>query len=161
MTPLGEIVFPDGRIIGHRGLKRYYKQRVISHEARSDAVRAAQLAAGERLYRGSVYQIGISSNDEETRSCSSLALARAGLAPGMAAGRAGRGLLVPVHGAAGAAAATYSQVSIYRYRAAVRKQRRGDWQGQRLHDKSNQNMNRMDKKHNRLMNNVSVAHAAR
>ena len=74
----------------------------------------------------------------------------------MAAGRAGNGILVP-SGAGG----TYSQLSIYRYRAAVRKQRRGEVQGQRLHERTSQNINRMDKKHNRLMNGVSVAHAAR
>ncbi|KAL7526549.1 hypothetical protein ACHAXR_001537, partial [Thalassiosira sp. AJA248-18] len=27
ITPLGELIFPDGRIIGHRALARYYKQR--------------------------------------------------------------------------------------------------------------------------------------
>eukprot|EP00525_Craspedostauros_australis_P013481 CAMPEP_0198121600 /NCGR_PEP_ID=MMETSP1442-20131203/32568_1 /TAXON_ID= /ORGANISM="Craspedostauros australis, Strain CCMP3328" /LENGTH=86 /DNA_ID=CAMNT_0043780441 /DNA_START=21 /DNA_END=277 /DNA_ORIENTATION=- len=27
VTALGELVFPDGRIIGHRALKKYYDQR--------------------------------------------------------------------------------------------------------------------------------------
>ena len=58
VTPLGELVFPDGRIIGHRGLQRYYKQRLPQHSEQSTAVQAARKAAGERLYRGRVYNIG-------------------------------------------------------------------------------------------------------
>lgn len=155
VTPLGELVFPDGRIIGHRALRRYYKQRPRVHEE-SAAVAAARQAAGERLYRGRVYQLtgpGMGSSAELTDD-KALALANAGLSPGIAAGRAGKGILV-------ADGKTWSQLSVYRYRAAVRKQRRGQDSGRRLHDRSMVNMNRMDKKANRLMNGVSVAHAAR
>lgn len=149
VTPLGELIFPDGRIIGHRSLRRYYKQRPIIRNT-STAVVAAQNAAGERLYRGTVYNINNMGHSDEN----ALALRQAGIAPGLAAGRAGKGILVANGGA-------FSQVSVYRYRAALRKQRRGMNQGQRLWEKSGQNINRMDKKHNRLMNGVSVAHAAR
>ena len=159
ITPLGELVFPDGRIVGHRSLRRYYKQRSPQANA-SVSVLAARKAARERLFRGHVYNIsygstGNSAGDGAT-SANTLALAKAGIAPGVAAGRSGRGILVP-SGPGG----SFSQLSIYRYRAAIRKQRRDDFKGRRLHNKTNQNINRMDKKHNRLMNGVSVAHAAR
>jgi pre-60S factor REI1 len=163
VTVLGELVFPDGRIVGHRGLRRYYKQRAPRKEA-SPAVAAAQQAAGERLYRGRVYQIGNGSSTSTALvsrggedQAKNYALVMAGIAPGTAAGRAGRGLLVPSTANGG----TYTQVSVYRYRAAMRKQRRGERAGQLIHQRTATNMNRMDKKANRLMNNVSVAHAAR
>jgi pre-60S factor REI1 len=155
VTPLGELIFPDGRIIGHRALRRYYKQRPVMPN-QSTAVVAARHAAGERLYRGRVYNIGgetASTNTNTTEDA--LAFRQAGIAPGLAAGRAGKGILVSSN------AGAFSQVSVYRYRAAIRKQRRGNDEGHRLWNKSNQNINRMDKKHNRLMNGVSVAHAAR
>ena len=69
----------------------------------------------------------------------------------------GKGILVPLKdGIQG-----FSALSLYRYRAAICKQRRDDEKGQRLHYRTKLNMNRMDKKANRLMNGVSVAHAAR
>lgn len=148
VTDLGELVLPNGRIIGHRALSRYYRQRVPTRKT-STAVVAARRAAGERIYDGQVYNIH--GSDENN----ALALAKAGINPGIAAGRAAKGILVK--GAGG----VYTSLSIYRYRAVMRKQRREDKQGQRLWEKSKQNINRMDKKHNRLMNGVSVAHAAR
>merc|ERR1711865_419092 len=106
------------------------------------------MGAGERLFNGHVINIhGLEEN--------SLALAKAGIKPGDAAGRAGNGILVKGEGGA------YTSLSIYRYRAVMRKQRREDFQGKRLYERSKQNMNRMDKKANRLMNGVSVAHAKR
>lgn len=158
ITPLGELIFPDGRIIGHRGLRRYYKQRLSQHKETSIAVSAARQAAGERLYRGRVYNIGYNGNaaarDNDSTEMSR-ALALVGIAPGIAAGRAGKGILVTT------SAGTYSQVSVYRYRAALRKQRTQLRQGQQLVQRTSTNTNRMDKKANRLMNNVSVAHAQR
>ena len=142
VTPLGEIIFPDGRIIGHRGLRKYYRQNHRSTAPKSTAVAAAQLAAGERLYRGRVYNTSIVSTDKPG------AIQHCGLS-------AGRGILVS------SGDGNFTQLSVYRYRAAVRKQRQGDRKGQRIYEKTNQNMNKMDKKHNRLMNGVSVAHAAR
>ena len=55
----------------------------------------------------------------------------------------------------------FSALSLYRFRAAVQKQRRDDAKGRRLQQRTTQNINKMDKKANRLMNGVSVAHAAR
>jgi pre-60S factor REI1 len=149
VTPLGELIFPDGRIVGHRLLRRYYKQRPTTTD--STAVVAAKSAAGERVYRGQVYNVNNAMTQEN-----SLALQRAGLNPGLAAGRAGKGLLVPI-GPGG----SFSQLSVYRYRAAVRKQRIEHAQGKRQLNRTRLNMNQMDKKANRLFNNVSVAHAKR
>lgn len=146
VTPLGELIFPDGRIIGHRSLRRYYKQRVPTQN-QSTAVVAARQAAGERLYKGRVYNI----HSEEN----SLALAQAGISPSLAAGRAGKGLLVAGKGG------QYTQLSVYRYKAAVQKQRRQEFQAKRIWEKQGQNMNKMDKKGNRLMNGVNVQMALR
>jgi len=154
VTPLGELVFPDGRIIGHRGLARYYKQR-IAQDNNSTAIVAARQAAGERLFRGRVYNVGGVSGEQQTESA--LALMRAGIDPTAAKGRAGNGILV----ANGGSGSGYSAVSLYRYRAVVKKARREEARGQRLQHRANMNMNRMDKKANRLMNGVSVAHAPR
>lgn len=149
VTELGELVLPNGRVIGHRALSRYYRQRVPSRDTNnSTAVVAARRAAGERLFNGQVINIHGMEENSQT-------LAKAGIKPGAAAGRAGKGILVKGEGGA------YTSLSIYRYRAVMRKQRREDKQGKRLYEKSKQNINRMDKKHNRLMNGVSVAHAAR
>ena len=138
VTPLGELVFPDGRIVGHRALKRYYKQNHRPANT-STAIVAAKRAAGERLYEGRVVNIG-----------------PAGMPHDQMKG-AGKGILVALKdGAEG-----FSALSLYRYRAAIRKQRRDDDKGRRLQYRTTQNINRMDKKANRLMNGVSVAHAAR
>lgn len=140
VTPLGELIFPDGRIIGHRSLRRYYKQRAPRQQD-STAVVAARTAAGERLYRGRVYNINQTPSTAAVSEENALALTRAGITPGLAVGRAGKGILVPA-GPGG----NFSQLSLYRYRAAVRKQRRGEMKGQKIFNKSSQNINRMDKK---------------
>ena len=75
---------------------------------------------------------------------------------GMKGGVAGNGILVPSKEGGG-----FSALSLYRFRAAVQKQRRHDAAGRRLKQRTTQNINKMDKKANRLMNGVSVAHAAR
>jgi len=137
ITPLGELVFPDGRIVGHRALHKYYKQNIRS-TATSDAVVAARTAAGERVFEGKVVNINRPLPPETN-------------------GGSGKGILVAMKGGPEA----FSALSLYRYRAAVRKQRRDDDKGRRLKYKTTQNINRMDKKANRLMNGVSVAHAAR
>ena len=92
VTPLGELVFPDGRIVGHRGLARYYKQRLNPNQD-TDAVVAARRAAGERVYNGRVYSV---SRREEHKE-SALALSRAGVAAGSTVGQ-GNGVLVPSQG---------------------------------------------------------------
>ena len=136
VTPLGELVFPDGRIVGHRALRIYYKQRARPQNT-STAIVAAKMAAGERLFDGRVVNIGMQSQIPRTG--------------------AGKGILVPI----GDGVAGFSALSLYRYRAAVRKQRRDDDKGRRLTHRSTLNINRMDKKANRMMNGVSVAHAKR
>jgi pre-60S factor REI1 len=143
VTPLGELVFSDGRVVGHRALRRYYKQNLRNERSKSLAVVAAQRAAGERIFGGQVVNIN-----------------QYNLKPDSVQG-AGKGILVPTRqdGAPGG----FTTLSLYRYRAAVRKQRRDDQKGRLMYHKSyyGQNTNKMDKKHNRIMNGVSVAHAAR
>ena len=150
ITPLGELVFPDGRIIGHRGLSRYYKQR-FAPTNQSSAVVAARRAAGERLYEGQVYDTYQEQPEQQT----ALQLAKAGIAPGAAKGRQGRGILVSN------SSSSYTTLSLYRYKAAMKKSRRDEFRGRRLQQRTTLPMNKMDKKANRLMNGVSVAHAAR
>jgi pre-60S factor REI1 len=143
VTPLGELVFSDGRVVGHRALRRYYKQNLRNERSKSTAVVAAQRASGERIIHGQLVNIH-----------------QYNLKPDNVQG-AGKGILVPTRqdGVPGC----FSTLSLYRYRAAVRKQRRDDAKGRRIFHKSyfGQNTNKMDKKHNRIMNGVSVAHAAR
>lgn len=142
VNALGELVFPDGRVIGHRALSRYYKQKVSASTTKSLAIVAAKKASGERLFNGQVVNIhDFNLKHDKVRG-------------------AGRGILVAVGGGEGGPA-TFSTLSLYRYRAAIRKQRLGDLKGQKIRQKTFQNINRMDKKANRLMNGVSVAHAAR
>mmetsp|Transcript_21650 Transcript_21650/g.62130 ORF Transcript_21650/g.62130 Transcript_21650/m.62130 type:complete len:463 (-) Transcript_21650:134-1522(-) len=169
ITPLGELVFPDGRIIGHRGLSRYYKQRFAPDGERA-AVTAARRAAGERVYAGRVHQMGgaaAPAGDASDSRETTLALAKAGLVAGAAAGRSGRGILVPAAGTSGpsggggAGVGSFTALSLYRYKAVVKKSRREEAKGFRLQQRSKMNTNRMDKKANRLMNGVSVAHAMR
>jgi pre-60S factor REI1 len=139
VTPLGELVFPDGRIIGHRALHRYYKQNHRPTQ-KSTAFVAASKAAGERIYEGQVINIGgnTSMPREQMKGC-------------------GKGILVGLKdGAEG-----FSALSLYRYRAAVRKQRREHDVGKRLYHRTKMNMNKMDKKANRMTTGVSVAHAPR
>ncbi len=153
ITPLGELVFPDGRIIGHRGLSRYYKQR-FAPTNQSSAVVAARRAAGERLYQGQVYDTYQQSEQQQQ---TALQLAKAGIAPGAAKGRQGRGILV----SNSSSSSSYTTLSLYRYKAAMKKSRRDEFRGRRLQQRTTLPMNKMDKKANRLMNGVSVAHAAR
>ena len=143
VNALGELVFPDGRVVGHRALRRYYKQKLSGTTTTSLAVVAAQRASGERMFGGQVVNIhDYNLKHDKVRG-------------------AGKGILHAVAGLGDGAPATFSTLSLYRYRAAVRKQRRGDQQGHKIKQKSFMNINRMDKKANRLMNGVSVAHAAR
>ena len=159
VTDLGELVLPDGRIVGHRSLRRYYKQRPKSQRT-STAVLAAQSAAGERLYQGRVYNVNpalaLYRNCASTNHSNTVALAKIGVSSGRAAGRLGRGILV-ANGPEG----SFSQLSVYRYRAAIRKLQVGELKGRKLAQRTSLNINRMGKKDNRLMNGVSVAHAKR
>ena len=159
MTNLGELVLPDGRIIGHRAFRRYYQQRAPLR-TESTAVHAARIAAGERIVQGRVVSLyrGEADSGGAMSEENAKALRHAGLAPGQAMGRAGQGLLVA---SSSSSSSTFTQYSIYRYRAAIRKQRQQSQQAKRVFEKTHTNINRMDKKANRLRNGVSVAHAAR
>eukprot|EP00978_Attheya_sp_CCMP212_P044021 scaffold297622_cov56-Attheya_sp.AAC.5 len=154
VTPLGELVFPDGRIVGHRGLARYYKQK-FAPENDKTAVVAARRAAGERLIEGNLYDT-YRGDVAEDNGTTALQLAKSGLAMGAAKGRSGKGILVSAGGKNG-----FTAVSLYRYKAVMKKARVDDARGQRLQERTRLPMNKMDKKANRLHNNVSVAHAPR
>ena len=165
ITPLGELVFPDGRIVGHRALARYYKQRFAPDPTERAAVRAAKEAAGDRLYCGRVYNLQQLKNQREANddshadgeTSSSTALAAMGRYSGnLPTGRMGKGILVAGKGKGG-----FTSLSLYHYRAVVKKQRRDDSKGQRLQLRSRMNMNRMDKKANNKMTGVCTALAPR
>lgn len=163
ITPLGELIFPDGRIVGHRGLSRYYKQRFAPEDNRA-SVLSARKAYGERLLNGRVYDTYTMRTEEgqsnADRNATTLQLARVGLCIGAAQGRAGKGILVPASAGSGVMK-SFTALSLYRYKAAVKKARREEFRGRRLQQRTSLAMNKMDKKGNRLMNNVSVAHAPR
>jgi pre-60S factor REI1 len=161
ITPLGELVFPDGRIVGHRGLARYYKQRFAPDRLERAAVRHAKEAAGDRLYGGRVVNLyRLNDGREESNESpsgagagSSTALATMGrMAGSIPTGRNGKGILVAGEGRGG-----FTSLSLYRYKAAVKKQRREDARGQRLQYRSTMNMNKMGKKGNRLNNGLVTA----
>ena len=38
VNALGELVFPDGRVVGHRALRRYYKQKITADTTKSLAI---------------------------------------------------------------------------------------------------------------------------
>ena len=67
-------------------------------------------------------------------------------------GRTGRGILVADKDRGG-----FSALSLYRFRAVVKKQRRDNAKGQRLELRSRMNMNKMGKKANNLMTGVCTA----
>jgi pre-60S factor REI1 len=158
ITPLGELIFPDGRIVGHRGLSRYYKQRFAPDRMERAAVRAARDAAGDRLYGGRVvnlYQLrgedvgdGSAGGSGEGGGLA-LATSMGRMAGSIPTGRSGKGILVSGGGKGG-----FTSLSLYRYRAAVKKQRREDDRGRRLQYRTQYNMNRMDKKANNKMTGV-------
>eukprot|EP00549_Striatella_unipunctata_P004304 CAMPEP_0118713392 /NCGR_PEP_ID=MMETSP0800-20121206/25484_1 /TAXON_ID=210618 ORGANISM="Striatella unipunctata, Strain CCMP2910" /NCGR_SAMPLE_ID=MMETSP0800 /ASSEMBLY_ACC=CAM_ASM_000638 /LENGTH=481 /DNA_ID=CAMNT_0006618825 /DNA_START=76 /DNA_END=1521 /DNA_ORIENTATION=- len=162
VTPLGELVFPNGKIIGHRGLARYYKQRIVpDYQQERTAVVAARRAAGERIHNGRVYELQQQQQLQQQRLTSTtkqqqtLALTKMGITPSVVSGRAAKGVLVATPDSG------YAALSLYRYKAVVRKSRREEASSRRLQYRTRMNMNRMDKKGNRMMNGVSVAHAKR
>ncbi|KAL7473561.1 hypothetical protein ACHAXS_014004 [Conticribra weissflogii] len=167
ITPLGELIFPDGRIVGHRGLARYYKQRFAPDRMERAAVRAAKEAAGDRLYAGRVvnlYQLrnGGESDTSGGGTSNSTALATMGRMSGsIPTGRNGNGILVPAGGSGSNGKGGYTALSLYRYRAAVKKQRREDDKGRRLQYRSNMNMNKLNKKGNNIMTGVIMTHQPR
>mmetsp|Transcript_17081 Transcript_17081/g.21285 ORF Transcript_17081/g.21285 Transcript_17081/m.21285 type:complete len:365 (-) Transcript_17081:240-1334(-) len=153
VTELGELILPDGRIVGHRTLSVYYKQR-FAPDRTNDAVSAQRRTERERILGyGSSAAAAAEAGHGGAAITSSDAVSGRAL---QARGRQGQGILVKGTGVSG-----FSQISVYRYRAAVRKERRDEAKYYRRKMKNRYNMNRMDKKANRLMNGVSVAHALR
>ena len=165
ITPLGELIFPDGRIIGHRGLSRYYKQRFAPDRMERAAVRAARIAAGDRMYNGRVVNMyrlrseSMPGDEQGNGGEAGTSLATAGKTYGcIPRGREGKGILVNAGSTAGGG---FTSLSLYRYRAAVKKQRREDDKGKRLQYRTQQNMNKMGKKGNILSTGFSTSHAPR
>jgi len=159
ITPLGELIFPDGRIVGHRGLSRYYKQKYIPENSRPSVV-AAKRANKERVVEGRVYDLSAHTQSQHGKD-GTLQLVKAGLVAGAARGRSGHGILVNAPGTGGARGSSFTLASLYRFKAAVNKERKEEFRGKRLQERTRLPMNKMDKKANRLHNNVSVAHALR
>jgi len=156
ITPLGELIFPDGRIVGHRGLARYYKQRFAPDRTERTAVKHAKDAAGDRLYEGrvvNVYQMRNGYGDEDGAQGTRALAASMGITSGsIPKGRNGKGILVNGGGSGG-----FTSLSLYRYRAQIKKQRRQERQGQKLLYRQSMNTNKMDKKANNLMTGVCTA----
>jgi pre-60S factor REI1 len=171
ITPLGELIFPDGRIVGHRALARYYKQRFAPDRMEREAVRHARVAAADRLYDGRVvnlYQLHNGTDDDDdgratTAVTNNASSARYHHLPSgsIPIGRGGKGILVSSSGGGfgGAAGGSggFTSLSLYRYRAAIKKQRREDARGQRLQYRSRMNTNKMDKKGNNIATGVVTA----
>ncbi|KAL3812171.1 hypothetical protein ACHAXA_011857 [Cyclostephanos tholiformis] len=181
ITPLGELIFPDGRIVGHRALARYYRQRYAPDRMERAAVRHARMAADDRLYNGRVVNlhrlhdggdvgggggggkgggaVGTSAAltvlGRTTTSSSSSSFGSM-IPPGR---RDGGGILVPE--GSGGGKGGYTSLSLYRYRAAIKKQRREDDRGRRLQYRSRMNMNKMNKKGNNIATGVVTSHMPR
>ena len=162
ITPLGELIFPDGRIIGHRGLARYYKQRFAPDRMERAAVRAARIAAGDRMYNGRVvnmYRLRGEMQEQNADSGEGTLATMGRISGCIPTGRNGKGILVSAGGSTGGGG--FTSLSLYRYRAAVKKQRREDDKGRRLQYRTKQNMNKMGKKGNILSTGFSTSHAPR
>jgi len=149
VNELGELVLPTGKVIGHRALKRYYDQYYVEPDTRTAIVAAKNNVA---------QKFGFEEYGEEERT--TLAV-KAGLQirgktnPNRISGREGAGVLVKTSGGG------FTTLSLYRYRRMAKVQRHQEDQARHYKDRKHNNTNRMDKKGNRLMNGVSVAHAKR
>jgi pre-60S factor REI1 len=164
ITPLGELIFPDGRIIGHRGLARYYKQRFAPDRMERSAVRAARVAAGDRIYGGRVVNLYRLQGEREQQNngegaTGALVSSMGRMSGSIPTGRNGKGILVSAGSTS--AGGSFTTLSLYRYRAAVKKQRREDDKGRRLQNRTQQHMNKMNKKGNILQTGFSTSHAPR
>lgn len=171
ITPLGELIFPDGRIVGHRGLARYYKQRFAPDRMDRAAVRHAKEASGDRLYHGRVVNLHRLYGGEDTTTvaeggenrCNTTALAIMGRMSGsIPTGRNGKGILVSTGGGDNNnKGGNFTSLSLYRYRAAVKKQRKEDDRGKRLQYRQTMNMNKMNKKGNNITTGVVTSQQPR
>ena len=163
VTELGELIFPNGKIIGHRALSRYYKQRFTPTNT-NPAVLAAKVANSERLYKGRVYQLsnmmenGTSSGGGTT---STLAISKSGgLNRFSTLGRAGGGILVPSTSSSAIVGGrfNFTALSLYRFQAVMKKARKDEFRARRQQQRTRLPINKMDKKANRMFNNISIAH---
>lgn len=150
VTELGELILPSGKVIGHRTLSKYYNQKFAPERTTENAQTAVSAVLQDRYYNPTNY-------DDD-----SVAVVNSNLPSGRVMqnviNRSNvncKGILV------GSSGGGFSAVSLYRYRAAVKKSRLGEAQGHRAYMKYKNNGNKFDKKGNRLVTNVSVAHALR
>jgi pre-60S factor REI1 len=181
ITPLGELIFPDGRIVGHRGLARYYKQRFAPDRMDRAAVRHAKEASGDRLYhgrvvnlhrlygedntttdgRGGVVSVGTEGGEQRGRTTTALAI-MGRISGSIPTGRNGKGILVSAGGGDNNnKGGNFTSLSLYRYRAAVKKQRKEDDRGKRLQYRQTMNMNKMNKKGNNITTGVVTSQQPR
>jgi pre-60S factor REI1 len=142
VTPLGELIFPDGRVVGHRAMSRYYKQRILPQTERV-AVRAARLAASGGALEDSP------------------ASARTHGTVNQKLSRDQAGVLVRAGNGGSGTKGGFTSLSLYRHQALVKKARREESKSRRFRERVAYPINKLDKKANRIMNNVSVAHAPR
>jgi pre-60S factor REI1 len=152
VTPLGELRLPSGKILGHRGLKRYYDQHFRADTGGMDAsAHAAQMnnLAEKQGYSGWEGMEGQMSVTDKVRGLKGLGRVGVALSSGnekMPTGKMGGGVLVKTAGGG------VTQLSQYRYKAMAKKARIQEAGGYRRWLKFNYaNNNKMDKKGNRLM----------
>lgn len=141
VTDFGELILPSGKVIGHRTLARYYKQKFTPDRATSNT--AVQAVLQDRM--GPYHNVLTKATNNNSNMPNGRNLQ----------GNVGKGILVASSGGG------YSTLSLYRYRAAVKKTRREEARAHRFQMKVRNNGNKFDKKGNRLMNDVCVAQAPR
>ena len=183
ITPLGELIFPDGRIVGHRGLARYYKQRFAPDRMDRAAVRYAKEASGDRLYHGRVVNlhrlygedtttttadgrgggmVSVGAEGGEQRGTTTALAIMGRISGSIPTGRNGKGILVSAGGGDNNnKGGNFTSLSLYRYRAAVKKQRKEDDRGKRLQYRQTMNMNKMNKKGNNITTGVVTSQQPR
>jgi len=146
VTELGELILPSGKVIGHRTLAKYYNQKFAPEQSgtRTTAVRAVLQ---------DTYGFGYEQNMALTTTSSLSGISGRRLQS--AGGGSGKGILVANKGEG------FSALSMYRYRAAVKKSYKQESAWHRQQGKVRNNGNKFDKKGNRLITGVSVAHAKR
>ena len=155
VTALGELILPSGKVIGHRTLAKYYNQKFAPEQTsvRKTAVQAVL---------EDTYGFGACSDNRLTCTATTLSTNTGSISGRMlqqiskgGSGGSGKGILVANKGGG------FSAISMYRYRAAVRKSQKGEAKWYRHQGKVRNNGNKFDKKGNRMMTGVSVAHAKR
>ena len=118
---LGELILPNGAIIGHRALLRMYNQRSASYTSDSDQV---AIARSNTMYDS--YNLKYSAALSLPKSVKS-----------------------------------FTAMSLYRQKFMVKMAKRDNKLAVKVERRKMINRNKLDKKGNRIMNGVSVAHAKR